>query len=419
MNFWQFHPFSPFYPLFGFWANGQHKIDTDEGIVATPFIAEKTKSGETVTVSRSMKLSVVWACVNLRSRIISSMPLNIKNQDRTIAVDNPLYDLLHRSPNNDMTASDFWGLISLDLDLWGNAYVLIKKNSTGNITTLNPLPPAKVLPRRNQNGSVSYLSYKDKEKKEEYQEYSEDEILHFRGISFNGLIGLSPIEYAANFLGSQIAADKTADTLFANSLKSPVIIETGERILQNAQREQLRENLAYFTQPENAGRALVLEAGQKIATNKISLSPMDSQLLDSRKWGVEEICRIFGVPPVLIGHTDKSSSWSSSLEQTNQQFLTYGIDPTLVRFEQTLEKKLLTATQRKDGMLIQFNRSALLRADMASRANFYTSLLQNGVMTRNEARSYEDFPKSTEKQADELTVQLNMTTLSQLGQPEK
>lgn len=413
-NFWQFNPFIPFFPLLGSWYGGKHEVNTEQGTVTTPFVAENTKAGEVVTVDRSMKLSVVWACVNLRSRIISSMPLNIKNKDRNIATDNPLYELLHLSPNSDMTASDFWGLVSLSLDLWGNSYVFIKRTG-GRVSSLNPLSAAKVSPRRNINGSVSYLLYKDKEKKEEYQEYNEDEILHFRGISFDGLIGLSPIEYAAQFLGSQIAADKTADTLFANSLKSPVIIETGERILQKEQRQQLRENLITFTQPENAGKALVLEAGQKIAQNKISLTPVDSQLLDSRKWGVEEICRIFGVPPVLIGHTDKSSSWSSSLEQTNQQFLTYGIDPTLVRIEQMLEKKLLTTLQRKEKTIIQFNRGALLRADMTSRSNYYSTMLQNGVMTRNEARGFEDFPNSTAPQADELTVQLNMTTLSQLG----
>ena len=200
--------------------------------------------------------------------------------------------------------------------------------------------------------------------------------------------------------------------MYQNSLKTPVIIETGERVLQEKQRNDLRDKLSQFTSPKS--KALVLEAGQKVSTHKINLSPVDSQLLDSRKWGVEEICRIFGVPPVLIGHTDKASSWSSSLEQTNQQFLTYGIDPTITRIEQVLEKKLFSVAERKK-WLIRFNRGALLRADMASRANFYSTMTQNGVLTRNEVRALEDMTDNASWQADELTVQLNMTPLKLLG----
>ncbi|MBR0129051.1 MAG: phage portal protein, partial [Neisseriaceae bacterium] len=184
MNFWQLNPFMAFwFPFMGL--NYRHEQQTPDGVITTPFVATPTRAGEIVTIDKSMRLSVVWACVSLRSRIIGSMPLHIKDDKRKMAVDSPLYDLLHASPNNDMTPSDLWALVSLQLDLWGNAYILINRQNK-KISSLTPLSANKVAPRRNKDGTVSYLLYKDRQKTEEKQEYSENDILHFRGMSFDG-----------------------------------------------------------------------------------------------------------------------------------------------------------------------------------------------------------------------------------------
>jgi HK97 family phage portal protein len=142
------------------------------------------------------------------------------------------------------------------------------------------------------------------------------------------------------------------------------------------------------------------------------MNPQDAQLLESRYFGVEEICRTFKTPPQLIYHMDKASSWASSLEQMNLGYLTYSLRPTLVRIEQTVARKLLSVEDRAK-YKPKFSVEGLLRADSAGRANFYSTLLQNGVMTRNEVRGLEDLPEHAN--ADQLTVQLNLTPIDQLG----
>ena len=160
---------------------------------------------------------------------------------------------------------------------------------------------------------------------------------------------------------------------------------------------------------------MVLEAGMNVAANPYRIKPSDAQLLESRYFGIEEICRMFGVPPQLIGHTDKSSSWASSLENTNLGFLTYGIAPTLRKIEQTISRKLLRADERKE-FRPKFSVNGLLRADSQSRAAFYSQMLQNGVMSRNEVRELEDLQRV--EGADELTAQLNLTTVDKIGATE-
>lgn len=158
---------------------------------------------------------------------------------------------------------------------------------------------------------------------------------------------------------------------------------------------------------------MILEAGMKVSgASSIRINPVDAQLLESRYFGIEEICRAFGVPPQLIGHTSKASSWASSLEQTNQGFLTYALNPQLVRYEQTIARKLLLP-QDKYKYRPKFSVDGLLRSDVAKRGDFYVKMTQNGLMTRNEARELEDLPASTDPAAGKLTVQMQMVPLGE------
>lgn len=400
----------------GFWSRvwsgltGRHHLD--KGSTSAPFAGSVTHAGTPVTANTALKISAVWACVRLRAETVATLPLHLRAENGEYAIEHPLYGLLHDSPNADMCAAEFWQAVTASQDLWGNAYAVIHRNYAGGVVALELLDSESVTVKRTEGGEIVYKYVKRGKNKE----YPESDILHFRGFSLDGLVGLSPIRYAANTLGGQLDANEAAQHEFKNGLKAGGFLKTGERILNETQRQSLRAGLSEFSKPENAGKFMVLEAGMDLAGGAgIRINPADAQLLESRYFGIEEICRAFGTPPQLIGHTDKASSWASSLETTNIGFLTYSIRPLLVRFEQTISRKLLKPSERSK-YSPKFSVEGLLRADSAARAAFYNQMLQNGVMSRNEVRRLENLPPVDGGEV--LTVQVNMTTLDKVGKNE-
>lgn len=397
MSFWSW-----FGGLFG----GQKRLN--KGSHVHTFSESHTASGNVVNAETSLKLSAVWACVRLRSQTIASLPLHLYRNDKTIASDHWLYRILHDSPNADMTACEFWEAMVLSLDLWGNAYAFIHRHEKSRrVIALDVLNPEFMTIFREKTGEI-YYQYQENG---QYQRYHSDDILHIKGMTLDGLVGLSPIQYQSQVMGSQIDANTASNAEFKNQLKTGGFLKTGEKILNDEQRSRLRANLETFSKPENAGKYMVLEAGMDIVSS-LRINPKDAQLLESRYFGIEEICRTFGVPPQLIYHTDKASSWASSLEGMNSGFLMYSLRSVLVRIEQAIVKKLLNVSERGQ-YKPRFAVEGLLRADSQGRANFYTSALQNGWMTRNEVRALEDLPPLDG--GDVLTVQLNLTPLDKLG----
>ncbi|KEC83289.1 MULTISPECIES: phage portal protein [unclassified Acinetobacter] len=391
-----------------FWSRLTGRTQLKKGDTSYPFDSYLSSGGAVVTPETALKLSAVWACVKLRAETISTLPLQLYDSDKKIATDHSLYRILHDSPNADMCASEFWQVQSACLDLWGNAYNLISRRSNGEVIALEPLFPSEMIVKRNKVGSIEF----------HYTEngktiiYSEDKILHFKGFTLDGLIGLSAIQFFAQTIGMQFDANNQAQDWFKNGLKVGGFLETGEQTLTKEQRERLRNHLSEFSRPENAGKYMVLEANMKVASaSAIRINPVDAQLLESRYFGIEEICRAFGVPPQLIGHTSKASSWASSLEQTNQGFLTYSLNPSLVRYEQTIARKLLLPHE-KYKYRPKFAVDGLLRANNAARAEFYVKMTQNGLYTRNEVRELEDMPKANDPSADKLMVQMQMVPLA-------
>lgn len=375
---------------------------------AEPFLGSTTASGGSINADTALKLSAVWACVRLRSQTISSLPLHLYGQDKKTANDHPLYRILHDSPNADMTASEFWESVVASLDLWGNAFVFIGRHN-GVIKSLEPLMPDNVQIIRDKNGVITYRYTENNQ----IFYYTDNEILHIKGFTLDGRVGLSPIQYQAQVMGYQIDANNAANHEFKNSLKVGGFLKTGEKTLTDQQREMLRDRLTEFGKPENSGKFMILEAGMDLAGGGgIRMNPQDAQLLESRYFGIEEICRTFGVPPQLIYHTDKASSWASSLENMNLGFLMYSLRPILVRIEQAIVKKLLIPSERGK-YKPRFSVEGLLRADTQGRTSFYTSALQNGWLTRNEVRELEDLPPIDG--GNDLTVQLNLTPLQFLG----
>jgi len=346
-------------------------------------------AGEVVTDDSAMSLSAVWACVNLLAGTIASLPLMVYRTDaqgrRTVARGHALYRVLHDSPNYDQTAVDFWEFANASIELWGNAYARVER-SVGQVSGLYPVAPALMSVRRLANGD---LEYRWTENGRSFVE-TDASMLHIRGFGGNPLGGMSTLHFGRNAFSLARAVDRSAGGMFKNGLR-PSGVLTFEKWLSPEQRTLTKNELTeQFLGAANSGRPLVLEGGTK--WEQLTISPEDAQMLESRGFSVEEICRIFGVPPFMVGHTQKVTSFGSGLEQQVLGFQKFTLRRRLKRIEQALEKQLLRPEDRAAGITIEFNLEGLLRGDSAARASFYQSGLTNGWMTINEVRALENMP---------------------------
>ncbi|WP_395674712.1 phage portal protein [Inquilinus sp.] len=350
---------------------------------------DRAHAGEAVTDTSALALSAVWACVNLLAGTIASLPLmvyrTLPDGTKQVVKDHPLYRVLHDSPNADQTASDFWEFMAAALELRGNTYAR-KVKSGDRVIALAPIDPRLPSVRRLPSGSIEYRWTQDG------VSYVETEagVLHIRGFGGDPIGGLSTLHFGRHTFGLAQAADRTAGGMYSNGLR-PSGVLTFDKFLTKEQRDELEPLLIEkFTGAMNAGRPMLLEGGSK--WEQLSLTPEDAQMLESRAFSIEEICRFFGVPPVMIGHTSKTTSWPTGVEQQGLILQKFTLRRRLNRIEQALEKQLLTAADRAAGLTIEFNIQGLLRGDSAARATFYQSALTNGWMTINEVRALENLP---------------------------
>lgn len=371
------------------------------------FTGGGANSGERVTVSTALRISAVWACVRLLSETISTMPIVLyrRTPERAIATAHPLYLILHDAPNPDMTAVTFWETVLASMLLWGNAYALIHR-AGGNVVALEFLRPEQMQLRRLSNGAIEYRWITAGKT----QTAIDSDVLHIPAFTTDGLMGLSPVGYAVNVLGNAIAAERASGTVFRKGLMLSGTFKTANTV-QEKHREAFRARLEEYRGAINSGSAPLLEAGIEYAP--LAINPNDAQLLETRAFSIEEICRWYRVPPFMIGHSEKSTSWGSGIEQQMLGFLTFSLRPWLKRIEQSVNRKLLTVLERRD-LYCEFNFEALLRADSAGRAAFYSMMVQNGIYSRNEVRGKENL--APRPGADDLTAQVNLAPLSMLGQ---
>lgn len=350
---------------------------------------EVSHAGERVNENTALALSAVWACVNLLSGTISSLPLMVYKVGakgaRTVATDHPLYSLLHDSPNADQTAVDFWDFMCSSIELRGSAYA--RKVKTGaKLIALEPIAPDVVTVRRLNSGHLEYRWSQDGQSFVE----REGAVLHIRGFGGDPLGGLSTLKFARNAFGLATAIDRSAGGMFANGMR-PSGVLTLPNTLRPDQRDDIEKGLQNkFTGAMNAGRPMVLEGGT--TWQQLTISPEDAQMLESRAFSVEEICRFFGVPPVMIGHTSKTTSWPTGVEQQGLILQKFTLRRRLKRIEQAIEKQLLTPFDRANGITVEFNLEGLLRGDSAARSAFYREMTAIGAMTINEVRSLENLP---------------------------
>lgn len=346
-------------------------------------------AGEPVTGSNALALSAVWGCVNLLAGTISSLPLmvyrTLADGTKEVARDHPLYRLLHDSPNFDQTAVDFWDFMASSIELWGNAYARQLRGTTA-LAALVPVRPDLMSVRRLTSGTIEYRwSYEGRA----YVE-TDQTMLHIRGPGGDPLGGMSTLHFGRHAFSLARATDKAAGKTFANGLRPSGGLKF-DKWLSNEQRDIARSEIADKIGADNAGKPIILEGGTDWVN--FTLKPEDAQMLESRAFSVEEICRFFGVPPVMIGHTSKTTSWPTGVEQQGLILQKFTLRRRLKRIEQALEKQLLTPQDRVAGISIEFNIEGLLRADSAGRSAFYKDMTSIGAMTINEVRMRENMPK--------------------------
>lgn len=366
-------------------------------------------AGKSVTVNSALQLSTTWACVRLVSETVSTLPLKIYERlpdgSRQVANNHPLYALLCRSPNIEQTPSRFMLQIVASICLWGNAYV--EKIYIGSrLVSLQPIKPQTVKPQRNKgNGALEYVVMEAGKTRT----ISEKNIMHLRGFGLDGIVGLSTLTVGKETFGAAQAADEASSKVFANGLQSSGFLST-EATLKPDQRDKVRGSIEKFSGSKNAGKIMVLENGFEY--HGITMNPEAAQLLQTRSFAIEEICRLFRVPPFMVGHLDKQSSWASSTEGMMQNFLTNTLRPLLVNIEQEMGSSLIGGADF-DKYFVSFSVEGLLRADSKGRAEFYNSALNNGWMNRNEVRGKEDMPPVAG--GDVYTVQAALIPLDQVG----
>lgn len=366
---------------FGFDGSQKRELDTDlknpkQWLLTA--LGGKSLSGVSVTKETSLKFTAVLAAVSLRGSLIASFPKHVFeiNGPKKIKITDSLSKLLAYRPNPWMNAYTFWELNSVNLDLWGNAYNIITREK-GEIVALSPIHPKFCEPVV-RDGKIFYKVSGTESSLD--GEYRMMDVLHFKDISTDGIQGKSRITMAAESIGLGLAAEKFGAEFFGKGGHSDAVLET-DQILGDVAREQFADN---WKRNVNHGTPL-LENGIKYKS--ITIPPEAAQFLATREFQIQDIARVFNVPPPLL--YDLSRATFSNIEVQNLQFLTYAMRPTVERFETELEWKLL-GNDEVGEKEIRFNMNDLLRGDTAARTNLYASAIANRWMNPNEVRNLEN-----------------------------
>jgi len=373
-------------------------------------IAAPSDAGITVTQEKMLTISAVWACARLISETIATLPLSMYEKTsagKRVASQHPVHFIIHDQPNADTTAAVHWEATIAAMLLQGNARSE-KLMSGGRLVGIRFLAPSRLSKVNLGQGRHEWRYIEDDGRQ---RVIPDSRIWNIPGFSLDGKCGVSVIQYGANVFGNALAAEGAASSTFANGLH-PTVYYSIDQVLKAEQRSQFRESLEKLSGALNAGKSPLLEGGMK--ANTIGINPDDAQLLESRAFSVEEVCRWFRVPPFMVGHAEKSTSWGTGIEQQMIGFLTFTLGPWLRRIEQAISKDLLTPAERLR-YYPKFNVEGLLRSDSAARAAFYSAMVNNGIYTRDEVRELED-REPMGGNAAVLTVQTALAPLDSLGQ---
>ena len=377
----------------------------------------RTTSGKTVNEWTALQTTAVYACVRILSETIASLPLHVYRYTeggKTKDTEHALYTLLHDEPNPDMTSFVFRETLMSHLLIWGNAYSQILRDRSGQVIGLYPLLPDRMRVHRSEKGKLYYVYNRYEEDNPNFQEkgsivLSQEEVLHIPGLGFDGLIGYSPIALAKNAVGMTLACEEYGASFFGNGANPGGVLEH-PGILKDPGKVRDSWN-AVYQGTRNAHKVAVLEEG--MSYKQIGIPPEEAQFLETRKFQINEIARLFRIPPHMVGDLEKSSF--SNIEQQSLEFVKYTLDPWVVRFEQALKKSLLLPEEKKTHF-IKFNVDGLLRGDYQSRMNGYAIGRQNGWLSTNDIRKLEELnPIPPEEGGDLYLINGNMTKLKDAG----
>ncbi len=375
---------------------------------APNFYMGQSISGKVVNERSSMQTTVVYACVRIIAETVASLPLHTYRyigEGKEKVYDHPLYKILHDEPNPEMTSFTLREAMMTHLLLWGNAYCQIIRNGKGDILGLYPLLPDKMEVDRDNKGEIYYTYMKDGVP--HYLRY--DEVLHIPGLGFDGIIGYSPVALAKNAIGLNIAAEEYGGKFFANNATPSGILSTSGTIKDPSKVRDAWQSA--YGGSGNSNKVAVLEDG--LTYQPISMPNSDAQFLETRKFQIEEICRIFQVPPHMVADLSKSSF--SNIENQSISFVVHTIRPWLVRIEQAMNKKLFKKSE-KGTYFVSFNASALMRGDYKSRMDGYSIGIQNGFFSVNDVRRMENLdPIPAEEGGDLYLTNGNMLPLKMAG----
>tara|TARA_R110000744_G_scaffold59935_5_gene124369 strand:+ start:582 stop:1805 length:1224 start_codon:yes stop_codon:yes gene_type:complete len=362
-------------------------------------------SGIPVNNDTALTFSAVWAAIRILSESVAQLPISLiereENGDKINRTNHPLYNLLHNKPNEYITYFSFIQKIMVDLCLNGNSYVKIERNGAGRPIALYPI----------DFDNVEIREYEDKYyyfNSETGEAIEYEEMLHFKTMSQNGMIGLSPIDTCANSISWGLGLEAYGNSYFSNGAKVSGVLET-DRALSTEAVDRLRNSFDNnYSKIGDSNKTLILEEGLKF--NSISMSNEASQFLASRQFSIEEVCRIFNVPPHMLADLSKSSF--SNIQEQSREFVQYSLQPYLSMIEQEMTNKLFKKNE-SGKLFVEFNVNALLRGNPKDRAEYYRTMLNIGAISINEIRQKENMNRVEE--GDNLFMQLNMTTVDKIA----
>lgn len=403
--------------LFGFGQARDKPVDkaADAGY---SFLFGRTTSGKPVNERTAMQTTAVYACVRILAEAVASLPLHVyeyrDDGGKKLVHDHPLYYLLHDEPNPEMTSFVFRETLMSHLLIWGNAYAQIIRDGAGRVLGLYPLLPDKMDVQRDDCGNIYYVYSRNSDENPMFKEYGDirlkaEEVLHIPGLGFDGLIGYSPIAMAKNAVGMTLACEEYGASFFANGANPGGVLEH-PGVLKDPSKVRESWNSVYRG-VNNAHKIAVLEEGMKY--QQIGIPPEEAQFLETRKFQINEIARLYRIPPHMVGDLDKSSF--SNIEQQSLEFVKYTLDPWVIRWEQSLQRSLLLPGE-KGKYFIKLNVDGLLRGDYQSRMNGYAVGRQNGWFSANDIREMENMNPIPDEEGGSLyLINGAMTKLADAG----
>jgi len=394
---------NPFFRIMGWLSGGLRRFNGLQ--IAWP--RTSTPTAKPVNEETAMQVSAYWACARLITETVSSLPVILyKKTGRKRRADDshPLYRILAFKPNRYQTRIDFFSTLVLNLVTWGNAYCHIVRNSSGQIISLLPLMSAQMQVQLLEGGVLVY-QYTDSNGTTIYADSS---IWHIK-LFGNGIMGLSPLGHAASSIGLAIAGENRVTSIYRNGAR-PSGILLFDKTLKEEQRAAIRENAKKLA-GNNSDSLMLLD--DRVKYQQTSMSPQDIELLQSRKFQIEDIARFMGVPSVLINDTSGSTAWGSGIAQIIEGWYKLGLRPYLENIELSACVNLLPIEQQRNWE-IELDFDALLRADMIARYDAYGKAVNNGIITPNEARDNEGLEQLPG--GDTLLINSALTPITQAGQ---